>query len=112
MAHRLVHPHLCAVGGRNACRFLPAMLQRVDSEVRQLRRFVIAEDAEYAALIVKPVIPDLNQFTHARCFVLQYWSYTEGTASHTRVTKLRPRLVHCEPCTLRMSKTRNMNEKK
>src|SRR5215469_13303096 len=66
MAHRLVHPHLCAVGRCNAGRFLAAMLQGVDSEICQLRRFFIAKDAEDAAFIVESVILEMDLLkTHA-----------------------------------------------
>src|SRR6202040_7861 len=47
----------------DAGRFLPAMLQRVDSEIRQLRRFVIPEDAEHAAVIVEPILVELDFLT-------------------------------------------------
>ena len=62
---RLVHAHVRAIGRSNACRFLPAMLQRVDSEIRELRRFVISEDAEHAAVIVEPILVELDCLAHA-----------------------------------------------
>src|SRR3984957_8025634 len=60
---RLVNAHIGAIRRRDAGRFLPAMLQRIDSEVRQLRRFVISEDAEHAAVIVEPILVELDLLT-------------------------------------------------
>src|SRR6201997_3249983 len=39
------------------------MLQRVNSEIRQLRRFVIPEDAEHAAVIVEAILVELDLLT-------------------------------------------------
>src|ERR1700752_163026 len=63
VSERLVHAHVRAIGRGNPGRFLPAMLQRVNSEIRQLRRFVIPEDAEHAAVIVEPILVELDLLT-------------------------------------------------
>ena len=47
---------LLAVIGDDAGRFLAAMLQRMEAERRQRRRFGMAEDAEHAALLVQMVV--------------------------------------------------------
>ena len=47
-----------AVGGSDAGGFLPAMLQRVKTEIGELRRFWVAKNAEHAAMIVKVIVAE------------------------------------------------------
>ena len=54
-----------AVRRSDARRFLPAMLQRVETEIGQLRGFGMAEYAEHAAVVVKVFVVELNGFAHA-----------------------------------------------
>ena len=51
VAHGARHAHLFAVGGGDAGAFLTTVLQRVQSEVRHVGRFGMAEDAEDAAFV-------------------------------------------------------------
>ena len=53
IAHRLRHADLRAVGGGDAGALLPAVLQRIEPEVREIRRLGMPEDPEDAALIVE-----------------------------------------------------------
>ena len=55
---RFVDVDVRAVGRGDARRFLPAMLQRVEAEIRQLRRFGMPEHAEHAAVIVEMIVVD------------------------------------------------------
>ena len=50
VAHRPGHTHLLAVGGGDAGALLPAVLERVQAEIRHVGRLGVAEDAEDAAL--------------------------------------------------------------
>src|ERR1035438_1968977 len=47
-------------------RLLPAMLQGVQSEVRQFRSFLVSEDAEHTTLVVKMIVGE--------CKLLRHWS--------------------------------------
>ena len=51
VAHLAGDAHLRAVGRGNAGAFLPAMLQRIQAEIRHVGRFGVTEDAEDAALV-------------------------------------------------------------
>src|SRR5262249_23502880 len=51
LAHALLADDLAVVGGRDAGRFLAAVLQRVQPEVGALRSLRMAVDGEYAALV-------------------------------------------------------------
>src|ERR1039457_3444327 len=64
VAEAAVQMQIDSVGGGDARRFLPAMLQRVEAEVGQLRRLGMAEDAEYAAVIMEMIVVDLDQLAH------------------------------------------------
>ena len=59
VAQASVQVQVRAVGRGDARRFLAAMLQRVEAEIGQLRRFGMAEDAEHAAVIVEMIVVDL-----------------------------------------------------
>src|SRR5580698_10602659 len=48
--------NLQALGRRDARGFLPAVLQRIQTQVRHLRRFGVTENSEHAALIVKMIV--------------------------------------------------------
>ena len=55
-AHRAVRVELLAVARDDAGRLLPAVLERVQAEVRHVGRLGVAEDAEDAALVVKVIV--------------------------------------------------------
>src|ERR1700675_449815 len=60
VAHGFVDVHVRAVRRRDPRRFLSAMLQRVEAEIRHLRRFGMAEDSEDAAFIVEMIVLELD----------------------------------------------------
>ena len=61
---------LRAVEGDDPRRLLAAMLQRVQAERGQRRRFRVAEDAEDAALLVELVVVEFARIVHGhRAFV-------------------------------------------
>ena len=62
--HRLVDVQLCAIRRRNPRGLLPAMLQRVQAQIRHLRRFGVPENSEHAAMIVKVIVFDGVRFTN------------------------------------------------
>src|SRR5579872_2887547 len=64
-AHAFFEMQIAAVARNDACRFLPAMLQRVEAEVGHLRGLRVAEDAAHAAVVVKPVVLNFDQATHS-----------------------------------------------
>jgi hypothetical protein len=51
MPHRARRAHLFPIGGGDAGAFLPAMLQRVETEVGQVRSFGIPEDTKHSTLV-------------------------------------------------------------
>ena len=59
-AHRLVKLKRCSIARSDARRFLSAMLQRVESEIGEFRRFFAAENAEDAALVVKVIVVEME----------------------------------------------------
>ena len=64
-AHALLEPELLAVGGHDARRLLPPVLERVEPEVGQAGGFRVAPDAEQAAAVVEAVVVDGNAASHA-----------------------------------------------
>ena len=62
----LVEVQFLSVGRCDARRFLPAMLQRIQSEIGEFCRFGVANDAENAAVIAKVIVfEDMNLGNHA-----------------------------------------------
>src|SRR2546421_339626 len=56
-AHVLVHPESLAIAGRDPGALLPAVLQRIESEVRQVGDVLTGRvDAEQAAFFVHPLV--------------------------------------------------------
>src|SRR5256885_4387658 len=55
-AHGAVGVEFVAVAGDNAGGFLAAMLESVETEIDELRRFGMAEDSDDAAVVVEAVI--------------------------------------------------------
>ena len=53
MPHGALRNQLPAVGGDNATRFLPAMLQRIEAEIDEARSFRMSIDAEDAAFLAE-----------------------------------------------------------
>jgi hypothetical protein len=58
-----------AVGGDDAARLLPAVLELVEPEVREARRVVVPVDAEHAALVAESAP---RRLAHA---VVVFWSH-------------------------------------
>ncbi len=82
---RSVEVQLGAVGGGDARRFLSAMLQRVEAEIRELRRLGMPENAEHAAVIVEMIVVDLDQSVHATCSLCRYSVRTVGSKSQVAI---------------------------
>ena len=80
VAHRFRQANLLAVGSGDAGALLTAMLQRIESEVREVRRLRMAEDAEDAAVVLKFVA----RHHAARC--LKYFSSTESQMASASCT--------------------------
>ena len=55
-AHRLLHVEVMPVGGGDAGRLLPAVLQRVEPEIGDVGGLGVVPDAEEAALVVELVV--------------------------------------------------------
>src|SRR5713101_6032074 len=58
-AHRAMDVQLFAVAGNDAGGFLAAMLQGVETEIGEVRRFRMAEDAEDTTLVVEVIVENL-----------------------------------------------------
>src|SRR5277367_5588297 len=90
---RLVHEYLRAISGSDPRRFLPAMLQRIKPQVRHLRRFRVPKDPEHAAMVVKMIVAELNNFAHASCFLLEIEnSRADGTISENATIRNNPNM--------------------
>src|SRR5438309_3697335 len=63
-AHRAVNVQLLAVTGNDARRFLAAMLQRVKTEIGEVRGFGVTEDAEDTTLVVKMIVGKCEFLAH------------------------------------------------
>ena len=61
MTERFVDAQVRAIARGDARRFLAAMLQRVQAEIGQLGRFGMAENAEYAAVIVEVIVFEMDE---------------------------------------------------
>src|ERR1700730_9114950 len=59
-----------AVKGDDARSFLPAMLQRVQTERRDRGGFRMAEDAEHATLLVQPIVVEIEEAGGVGYFVV------------------------------------------
>src|SRR5271155_4053787 len=59
-AHRFVELERIAIARSDAGGFLPTMLQRVKTEIGELRRFFAAEYAEDATLVVKVIVVEMK----------------------------------------------------
>src|ERR1700675_3050059 len=53
-----------AIAGDDSGGFLPAMLQRVEAEIRQLRGFFVSEDAEDTTLVVEVIVSESEFLRH------------------------------------------------
>src|SRR5487761_1585041 len=87
-AHALFDAQLRAVGRGDARRFLPAMLQRVEAKIGELRSLFVAENAEDAALVVKVIVVEMESVVHAflsacSSAVAQIWR-SESTVARIR----------------------------
>jgi len=63
VTHRFFEAELRTVGGDDATRLLPAMLQRVQTEVSQSRGFRMSEDTENTTLFTQLVDLDFSQLS-------------------------------------------------
>src|SRR5438876_724474 len=62
--HGAVHVQLFAVAGDDAGGFLAAMLQRVKTEISEVRGFGVTEDAEDTTLVVKMIVGKCEFLAH------------------------------------------------
>jgi hypothetical protein len=62
--HAFFEVEFAAVAGHDPSRLLPAMLQGIQAQVGDLRGFAVAEDPAYAAVVVEPVVFDLDHAVH------------------------------------------------
>src|SRR5260370_7182573 len=63
-AHGAVDVQLFAVARDDAGGFLAAMLQRIQPEICEVRRFGMAEDAEDTTLVVEVIVGESEFLTH------------------------------------------------
>src|SRR5437660_11166848 len=63
-AHGTVHVKLSAVAGDDAGGFLAAMLQRVKTEIGEVRGFGVAENAEDTTLVVEMIVGKCEFLAH------------------------------------------------
>ena len=73
--HRALRAEHCAVGGDDAARLLPAVLQLVEAEVGEPRGVVVPVDAEHAALVAEAAPQDV-----ARAAVV-FWNHVADRMS-------------------------------
>src|SRR5439155_1506318 len=83
-AHRLLGMEVDAVGGRDARGLLAAMLERVESEVRDVAGLRMVPDAEQPALVVEPVV-----LTPCGAQIRSSTRVRSGPARHPRSSWLR-----------------------
>src|SRR5262249_54952678 len=62
-SHGTVQMQIRAVAGNDSSRLLSTMLQRVETQIRQLRGFLMAEYAKYTTFVVK-VIVEMHEVNH------------------------------------------------
>ena len=65
-AHRAVQMQVAAIARNNPGGFLPAMLQRVQAEIRELRRFLVPENPEHTTFVVETVVSE-SELLRQRC---------------------------------------------
>src|SRR5208283_282580 len=63
-AHGPVHVQVSAQAGHNPRRFLAAMLQRVQPQIRQVRRFRVAKHAEHTTFVMKMIVREGELLFH------------------------------------------------
>jgi hypothetical protein len=64
-AHAFFHVQLAPIARNDSRGFLSAMLQRVETQIGELRGFGMAENAAHSAVIMKPVIFNFDQMIHS-----------------------------------------------
>src|SRR5258708_31800295 len=84
-AHRAVHVQLFAIARDDAGRFLAAVLQRVKTQIHEVRGFGVAEDAEYTTLVVKMIVGEGEFLAH---FLVSVRSSELAQASRSVSTEL------------------------
>ena len=68
-AHRAIREKFFAIRGNDSRRFLPAMLQRVQTQIHQLRGLFVAVHSDHAAIIVEVIVGVCEFLRHLDCMV-------------------------------------------
>jgi hypothetical protein len=55
---------VAAIAGDDSSRFLAAMLQCVEAEIRELRGFFVAEDTEHTTFVVEVIVSESELLRH------------------------------------------------
>ncbi len=76
---------MATVARDDACGFLAAMLQRVEAEIRQVRRLRVAENAEDTTLVVEMIVGEGELLRH---FAVSVRSSEWAQASRSDSTEL------------------------
>src|SRR6266852_8007603 len=84
-AHRAVHVQLFAVARDDAGGFLAAMLQRVKTQIHEVRGFGVAEDAEDTTFVVEVIVGEGEFLAH---FLVSVRSSELAQASRSVSTEL------------------------
>ena len=56
---------IAAIARDDSGGFLPAMLQRVQAEIGELRRFFVSEDAEHTTFVMETVVSESELLRHS-----------------------------------------------
>src|SRR3984957_4044919 len=72
-AHGTMKMQVAAIAGNDSGRFLAAMLQRVKAEIRELRGFFVAEDAEHTTFVVEVVVSKSELMRHILTIALRHF---------------------------------------
>ncbi len=93
-AHRAVEVELLAVARDDARRLLAAVLERVQAEVREVRRLGVAVDAEDAALVAEMVVRLVSLREHRQMTVRNHRRRFSTFSRPTEATPIKtPRLT-------------------
>src|SRR5262249_3191569 len=68
LSHGAVGGKFAVVGRNDAGRFLSAMLQRIQAQVGELGRLLVAVDPDDATVVVEVIVHQLLRATHASSF--------------------------------------------
>src|ERR1700722_7098759 len=64
LAHRAMQVQILAIARYNSRRLLPAMLQRVQTEIRKLRRLFVPKGSEHTTLVMETVVSECELVFH------------------------------------------------